>query len=49
MTIRKVEPGRWVVALGGGLELDVLVVAGRAWGFLRWRGELLGEVAAGDG
>jgi len=32
MTIREVEPGRWVVALGDGLVLDVLVVAEQAGG-----------------
>ncbi|HZF54475.1 MAG TPA: hypothetical protein VE093_37770 [Polyangiaceae bacterium] len=44
MSVHEVEEGRSIVELGGGLELDVLMVAGRAWAFWRWRGELLGEV-----
>lgn len=49
MSVIEVDEGRWVVEVrAGGLELDVLLAAGRAWAFWRWRGELLGEVGSGE-
>jgi hypothetical protein len=40
----EVEPGRWLLPLGGGWELEVAVLLGMAWAWLRWRGELVVEM-----
>ena len=49
MTCIEAESGRWLVDLGGGLTLEVVLVGGHSWGFCRFGGELVGEVDAGDG
>lgn len=46
--MREIEPGRWIVTLGGGFDLEVVLAGGRAWGFYRYRDELVAEVEAGE-
>lgn len=49
MRIIETEPARWIVELGGGVELEVQLVGGRAWAFWRFAGELVAEAWVGYG
>jgi hypothetical protein len=47
MRIVELDAGRWIVTLGAGFDLEVVLACGRSWAFVRYRGELVAEVEAG--
>ena len=47
--MKEIEAGRWIVLLGAGFELEIVLVGGCSWAFYRFRGELFADRVVGAG
>jgi hypothetical protein len=48
MSFREVGAGRWIIDLGQGLGLEVVLLFSRTVAFWRWGGELVAEAPVGE-
>jgi hypothetical protein len=49
MRLVELDAGRWLVELGDGLGLEIILLFSQTVAFWRWRGELVAEVTVGEG
>ena len=47
--MKEIEAGRWIVLLGAGFELEIVLVGGCSWAFYRFRGVLCADCIVGEG
>jgi hypothetical protein len=44
----EIDAGRWLLELGGGLGIELVLLFSRTVAFWRYRGELVAEVNVGE-
>jgi len=49
MSCIQVDTGRWRIDLGGGFGMEIVLLFSRTVAFWLYSGELVSEVAVGDG